>query len=398
VISALKKIRSELPAGQALSMDGPELADRRSGAGGGPVQFRSPKSDSERLFREFLVEGNGLDARFGRERTIEDTMQAFLSIAWSLSGVPGRKSLIWATGSFPFYLDSPSFRPPEPRLAALYERAMEALNDAQISVYPVDVRGLVAYGASPEAANANRERRPGMGGPSLAAASMAQNEQQYSTIANMETFASMTGGRAFFNRNDLTTGFSRAAEDSASYYVLGYYLNSQDAKPGWRKLRVKLEGLHAEVRAREGFFVGTSTMDAASAHQADINFALTSPFESTGIPMLVRWNPATAQTKEGKQSEFAIVLPAASVVQESNDNRFDLEVVWEADRGGVPAQRAGKTMKGIANAQSLALVKREGVVFKYFVQLPAGEYKVHFVVRNNLNGRIGSVTAPLTVN
>jgi acylphosphatase len=55
-------------------------------------------------------------------------------------------------------------------------------------------------------------------------------------------------------------------------------------------------------------------------------------------------------------------------------------------------------MKGIANAQALALVKREGVVFKYFVQLPAGEYKVHFVVRNNLNGRIGSVTAPLTVN
>jgi hypothetical protein len=274
---------------------------------------------------------------------------------------------------------------------------MEALNDAQISVYPVDVRGLVSYAGPSEAANTNWIRRPAVGGSTFAAAGMAQSDRQYSTIANMETFASMTGGRAFFNSNDLTTGFRQAEEDSASYYVLGYYLNSQNTKPGWRKLRVKLEGLHAEVRAREGFFVGTSTMDAETAHQADVNFALTSPFESTGIPVLVRWNPSTVLTKEGKKSEFAVVVPAGSAVQESDDNRFDLDIVWEADRDGVPAQRDGKTMKGIANAQSLARIKREGVVYKNFVQLPAGEYKVHFVVRNNLNGRIGSVTAPLTV-
>jgi VWFA-related protein len=398
VINALKKIRSELPAGQGPSIDGPELASIRSGAGSGPVQFRSPQSESERLLREFLVAGNGLDARFGRERPIEDTMQAFLSIAWSLSGVPGRKSLIWATGSFPFYLDSPSFRPPDPRLAALYERAMEALNDAQISVYPVDVRGLVGYAGPSEAANTNWVRRPGMGGPAFAAASMAQSERQYSTIANMETFASMTGGHAFFNRNDLTTGFRQAAEDSASYYVLGYYLNSQNTKPGWRKLRVKLEGRHSEVRAREGFFVGTSTMDAESAHQADVNFALTSPFESTGIPMMVRWNSATASTEKGAKSEFAIVVPAGSVVKESDDNRFDLEFVWEADRDGAPAWRDGKTMKGSTDSQSLARIRREGVIYKNFLQLTPGEYKIHFVVRNNLNGRIGSVTAPLTVN
>jgi hypothetical protein len=114
--------------------------------------------------------------------------------------------------------------------------------------------------------------------------------------------------------------------------------------------------------------------------------------------MLVRWNPATLQTKEGKKSEFAIVLPAASVVQESAENQFDLEIVWETDREGAPGQRDGKTMKGTADVKTLVRVKQEGVIFKNFVQLPAGEYRVRFVVRNNLNGRIGSVTTPLTVD
>jgi len=398
VISTLKKVSSELPAMPGSSIEALALADTRSSDLANSVPSRSPQSQAEMRLRDFLSAQDALDARFRQQRAIEDTMQAFLSIAWSVSGIPGRKSLIWATGSFPFYLDSPSAKPPDPHLSALYERAMEALNDAQISVYPVDVRGLVTQGQPSDPSYYTGTARATSLGPAFVRGNAAQSQQQFSTIENMETFASMTGGRAFYNRNDLTTGFQRAAEDSASYYVLGYYLNSRSTKPGWRKLRVQLEGRHAEVRAREGFFVGTTTMNTESAHQADVNFALTSPFESTGIPMLVRWNLATASAKNGTKSEFAIVVPASSIVQESDNNQFDLEFVWEADRDGAPAQRDGKTMKGNADAQALARIKRDGVVYKNFVQLPAGEYKVHFVVRNNLNGRIGSVTAPLTVN
>jgi hypothetical protein len=291
-------------------------------------------------------------------------------------------------------MDSPSAKPENPHLSVLYERAMQALNDAQVSVYPIDVRGLVMNSrvADPTAM--------GSGNPALAAATGAFPRSDYivSTIENLKTFAEMTGGRAFYNSNDLTIGYKQAAEDSSSYYVLGYYLNSGSTKLGWRKLRVKLQVEHAEVRAREGFFVG-STLDAESAHKADVNFALSSPFESTGIPMLVRWNPAAALAAEQpKKTEFAIVVPANSVVNELDQNQFDIDFVWEADRDGAMAQRDGKTTRGSLNAESLAKVKKEGVFYTNSLQLPPGKYRVHFVVRNNLNGRIGSVTAPLTVN
>jgi VWFA-related protein len=392
LINALKKVGSELPAMYGSFGEDPNLADTRSSLFGGQAPLPS-QGEAESRLREFLA-GEALANRFRQDRAIEDTLQAFLSISWSISGVPGRKSLIWATGSFPFYLDSPSAKPPDPHVSALYERAMEALNDAQISVYPLDVRGLVSNALPSDVTYAGSSTRP----YPFANGTQQRSERLSSTIANMETFAGMTGGRAFYSSNDLTEGFRRAAEDSASYYLLGYYLNSRSAKPGWRKLRVRLEGRHDEVRAREGFFVGSTAINAESARQADVNFALGSPFESTGIPMLVRWNPAVPKTEaSGKRAEFAIVVPANSVVNDS-DQQFDIDFVWETSRDAVPAQRDGKSTKGTVDAESLARIKRDGVVYRSFLQLPPGDYKVHFVVRNNLNGRIGSVTAPLTVN
>src|SRR5579862_1926259 len=90
----------------------------------------------------FIQRGDAVEAQFSQDNAIETTMNAFLGIAWSLSGVPGRKSLIWATGGFPFTLDSPS-SVPGGYLSLLYERTMLALNDSQVSVYPVDIRGLL---------------------------------------------------------------------------------------------------------------------------------------------------------------------------------------------------------------------------------------------------------------
>jgi VWFA-related protein len=396
VIATLKKLGGETPAMQGLSIDAQALAATRSDEelATFALQRNGMPSNPEARMQRFALGSDALEARYGQERSIEETMRAFLSIAWSLSGIPGRKSLVWATGSFPFFMDSPSATPNNPRLSVLYERAMQALNDAQVSVYPIDVRGLVmnSHVGDPTAMGSRNQ--------ALQAATGAFTRSDYlvSTIQNLKTFAEMTGGRAFYNSNDLTIGYKQAAEDSSSYYVLGYYLNSGSTKTGWRKLKVKLDNVHADVRAREGFFVG-STLDAESAHKADVNFALISPFESTGIPMLVRWNGAGAPaTEPGKKAEFAIIVPANSVVSEADQDQFDIDFVWEADRNGAPPERDGRTTRGKLDAETLAKVKKEGVFYTNSLQLAPGQYKVHFVVRNNLNGRIGSVTTPLTVN
>ena len=54
----------------------------------------------------------------------------------------------------------------------------------------------------------------------------------------MRAAADVTGGHGFYNNNELADLLQRAAADSSSYYMLGYYLE-KGVNPGWRKLKVK---------------------------------------------------------------------------------------------------------------------------------------------------------------
>jgi VWFA-related protein len=118
------------------------------------------------------------------------TMRAFMIIAESLSGIPERKALIWASGSFPFYMNSADTSPVHtPAAAQMYERAIPALNQAQISVYPVDVRGLVYYGPTAE--------RNKSGWAAFTNFLTARGQSLSTSIETLQNLAETTGGRAF---------------------------------------------------------------------------------------------------------------------------------------------------------------------------------------------------------
>jgi hypothetical protein len=57
-----------------------------------------------------------------------------------------------------------------------------------------------------------------------------------------------------------------------------------------------------------------------------------------------------------------------------------------------------QTMKANLSADTLARVRAQGMKYSSDVALPAGSYEVRFVVRDNVSGRVGSVSAPLTLN
>src|SRR5262249_4595825 len=84
---------------------------------------------------------------------------------------------------------------------------------------------------------------------------------QASSLDTLRDFAAMAGGLAFYNTNDLAGSFRKAADDASSYYVLRYYLDTHNDKPGWRSLKVKVDKPGGEICARNGFFVTNATMN-----------------------------------------------------------------------------------------------------------------------------------------
>lgn len=397
LIQALKKVNGELPALQGVDIDSQAAASIGADLAGSSA-LGLPLGSTATNLEDFVTQGDAAIARMQSDRAIEATIKAFLEVAWSVRGVPGKKSLVWATGGFPFFMDTPS-AVPGGYLSILYERAVQALNDSEISIYPVDVRGLVNFSPNSDASQRNAKI-----GNSYTQSLAARSWLQTSTIDTLKDFAEMTGGRAFYNTNDLTTSFKRAADDATDYYLLSYYLDTKNTKPGWRPLKVKVHRPGTEVRARSGFFVTNATINPDTAHQSDMTFALTSPFDSTGIPLRMKWKATSAESdpKDGdkKKVQFALHVAPEGVTIEGDRNQLNLDIAIIAltKKSGTAADTISQTLQGAAKPETLAVLRADGLNYNNTLQLPPGQYTVRFVVRDNPTGKIGSVSAPLTVN
>ena len=65
----------------------------------------------------------------------------------------------------------------------------------------------------------------------------------------------------------------RRTSDAARFTNPGLLPNLIDARPGWRKLQVKVHRDGAHVRARDGFFVQQVKLDATQIKAAEITSA-----------------------------------------------------------------------------------------------------------------------------
>jgi hypothetical protein len=79
---------------------------------------------------------------------------------------------------------------------------------------------------------------------------------------------------------------------------------------------------------------------------------------------------------------------------------FDFAVAAYAatEKGGKAANSFGRTFAPSLTDAQVADLRTKGVGFSNALELAPGRYAVRFVVRDNVTGKIGSVTAPLMVN
>jgi VWFA-related protein len=373
------------------------------GAGGGHISKDSVHKEASNL-QSMMHDAEANFRSFEQRLAIEYTLEAMQQVAQALGGYPGRKSLIWASGGFPFTVSgsmgiAPAGRETLTDVLPMYERTWDLLNNAQISLYPVDVKGLRVVGM-PSAAKSGGSsmRNPSKAGNSFSHATSRQMDTQ----STFQTFASMTGGRAYYNSNDLVKGFRDAVSDSSEYYMIGYYLDHSNTKSGWRKLTVKVNRDHSEVRARNGFFVTNATVDPESTRNSDIASALQSPLDYTSLSLLAHWSKTEPAPDPGKKRVIyqMHISPDASVGNEADNNHVVMDFVAQAiaPDGKPVGQPVGQKVDVHLTADRLKVIRNQGVLYNGALELPPGEYTVRFVVRDDLSGRTGSVSGPLKVD
>ncbi len=134
---------------------------------------------------------------------------------------------------------------------AQMQATVNAAVRANVSMYPIDARGLVA---SAPLGDATQGSPGGQGMYSGSGAFQRANSFALSQDT-MFTLAADTGGKALLDYNDLELGIVRAQEAITSYYIIGYVSTKLNPDGKFRKVKVTYNGdPSAKVEYRQGYF------------------------------------------------------------------------------------------------------------------------------------------------
>ncbi len=200
-------------------------------------------------------------------------MEVLRYLATYLDGLPGRKNLIWFSGTFPLSL-FPSGED-VPNYSEQVKATLDLVARDQIAIYPVDARGVVVAdwhatdgdpgGASDTGGQYSARNVGGPGGASArtggAASSLLSgggNSLLAGSYMNEDQIAKVTGGRAFYSTNDLSGALTGATDTGESYYSLSYAPTDQQYNGHLRHIKVELAKKGYKLAYRQAYF-GTDT-------------------------------------------------------------------------------------------------------------------------------------------
>jgi VWFA-related protein len=334
--------------------------------------------------------------------SVQRTLDALIAIANYLAHFPGRKNLIWVSSSFPISVGFDTPRQPgdtrdqihfTDEFGHAYKTLMTSLNNANVAIYPVDARGLVA--GAPGTTDWNNF---------------------YSTQGTMKEIASATGGQAFINTNDIARAMRAAADDSAASYELGFYLHDIRWDNRYHVLKVKVARPGVHLRYRQGYFATKEAPKTAKTGDQDkidaqFNQALFSPLDSPGLGLRVTLEKVTHKTDTRRVMATNKVVPFHKdrALLGINVDMHDIALPSASDGGSVQlvlllAQTApdGKVldttrydMKMRIAAGGVQRLQGEGLRVKKSVDLVQGATSLELVVRDPASGNLGSVRIPL---
>lgn len=341
----------------------------------------------------FLNNAYQREANFFTESRVHQTIEALIAIANHVGTLPGRKNLIWVSATFPFTvgydnLEARGFDNKE-LFADDIETAARALTNANVSVYPVDARGLIAPDTG-----ATRQ----IGSPFGNARTAQERAFRAPSTANFDTMnmlADRTGGRAFYNRNDIWGAIRDAIDDSRVTYEIGYYPQGIEWNGKFREIKVEVKRPGAHVRARKGYFALPEPKLTPQLRQAIIALSAKSPLEPTGIGITTAVQKLPGAEKKLRTITRFDLHDFAMQMQDGHWNGIVDSVILQLDNQGQIINASDKTFRLHLEPALYEKYLKEGVTNTEEVAVLPNTIELRIMMRDGVTGTIGGLNLPL---
>lgn len=317
----------------------------------------------------------------------DEKLAALESMADLLRGVPGRKSVIhFSSGIERTGIEN----------QAQLRATIDAANRANVSFYTVDARGLVGLPPGGDASSASPT------GTTIYTAA-ATTSQMSSLDEGRETLASLaadTGGRTFYDMNDFGPAFTGVQQDNSTYYLLGYSPSNAKSDGRFRRIRVEVNRAGVRVQARPGYYAPKNFRQFTQEDkelQLQQAMELDEPFVDLSLAV------ETAYFRQPDQRYYVILaakIPgsAISFLNKSSSHQTEFDFAWRAtDAAGHVASALRDTLPVKLTPDTYQQVLASNFLYEGGIVLPAGNYKLKAVVRENESGRLGTFEEPLVL-
>ena len=356
---------------------------------------------------------------------VQYTTAALRMLARTLAGYSGRKNLIWITeavpvnmfGEYSFDIQTSQDAAGRPirstsdgasaaRAQRSYEDSLAMVANlfasAQVAVYPIDARGLVG---NPFFNVANNVSGQGAMGGLAMRMEGRQAEEQFAAHSNMLDIAEKTGGRAFYNRNDIESALRHDMEDGSTYYTLAYYPSNKNWDGRFRKIQVSTARSGVKLRYRLGYYgVDEAAYSQSHPRLRDQDFAAAldpnSPV-ATALQFEALVTPPSAETANKVVVRYAID-PHRLQLDQSVDGLRHGEVdcaarVFSPKDVEHPVLSDGTRMEAAIKPEVFERINRTWFPCEVKFELKPGTYFLRLAVRDNQTGLLGSVNAQVVV-
>jgi VWFA-related protein len=379
---------------------------------------------------ELLAQMENNERDFRQDQEVAITLDAFTAIAQFLMPLPGRKNLLWLSGSFPLAVlpetsDSNADQS-QRNYSADQKKVADLLNLSHTAVYAVDVRGLMNNPAFSASSRVDLRQHGGGGGIYNTAGQVnpavrqqqrfaASQAAEHDTLTNI---AAETGGTAFFNTNGLKEAFAKAVEEGSDYYTLSYDPTDKRFDGLLRKIRVDLSRHGYEVSYRRSYFADDLE---GVAHEVDslgaaLNLGTPQIADLPFLTHLTAGKPAFANPEQlaalakfqgvpevkpvdvqRYTVDFAVLGRELTLTPGENGSQH-LVLEFAALAYGPGGQRLNGSRTQIRRTlapEMLAGTQKSGYPYRLQVDVPVTARYLRVGVRDNLSNRVGVVELPL---
>jgi VWFA-related protein len=303
---------------------------------------------------------------------------ALQSVMQSLGTIPQKKSLIYFSNGI-----SQSGVDNQSALRAATASAVKA----NVSIYPVDVRGLQSFPPGGQAQSASLHGQSAYSGASV----INDLNSNAGSQETLYTLASDTGGKAFMDTNDFSGVFSQVQKDSSAYYVLGYTSTNRLKDGHFRRLKVQVNRPDIKLEYRSGYYAGRDYEHMnRTDRESQLEDELASDLPRTDVAIYA----GTSYFRQDDSHYFlgvSLVVPGSQIpfVQAKDKDSATLDIIGQVLAGPrAPVGQLRDTMKlAVDTGQQ---VRRKNVQYNTSFILAPGTYHLKFIVRENRSGRMGS--------